>query len=210
MKNTQKKKNKYAPPKDDVKQSAGAVENEVLQEAASAEKQNGKKAPRKPSTKKMLVNLLIKFACIVLAVFLIFNFLLCVNIHYGNNMHPAVRDGDLIIAYRLQKPYLNAAVLYEQNGKTCAGRVIAFEGDEIDISPEGKLAVNGVSPAEEVFYATVPAQNSKITYPYKVEKGKAFILNDFRTDTDDSRSFGAVDLKQIKGALLLTMRHRDF
>ena len=141
---------------------------------------------------------------------LVFSVVLCVNLHYGNNMHPAVRDGDLCIAYRLQKPYINAVVLYEWGGKTCVGRVVALEGDVIDISPEGALKINGVNPAEEVFYATIPAENAAITYPYTVESGKAFILNDFRTDTDDSRSFGAVELKAIKGNFLLSLRHRDF
>ena len=209
MEKADNKNNKYYSPKNQTDRSETLSAIEVCESKKNNSK-NGKKASKKPTTKRLFLNLLIKIACIAMILFLTFNFLICVNLHYGNNMHPAVRDGDLVIAYRLQKPYINSAVLYENDSKTCVGRVIAFEGDEINITEEGKLTVNGISPAEEVFYPTVPAENSKIAYPYKVESGKAFVLNDFRTDTDDSRTFGAVDLKDIKGTLLLTMRHRDF
>lgn len=197
------------------KKSALAKEKPVSEEAASGQAADEKNSSanaraKKPSTKKLLIRFLIKLFSVIAIAVIIFTFVFCVNIHYGNNMHPAVRDGDLLISYRLQKPYLNAVVLYESAGKTCVGRVIALEGDEVNISEEGELTVNGIAPAEEVFYATIPAEGSQITYPYKVESGKAFILNDFRTDTNDSRAFGAVDIKNTKGALLLTLRHRDF
>ena len=73
-----------------------------------------------------------------------------------------------------------------------------------------KITVNGNTPTEEVFYPTYPANGSEIQYPYTVPQGKVFILNDFREDTNDSRSFGAVDTGDLKGTLLLTMRRRGF
>ena len=80
---------------------------------------------------------------------------------------------------------------------TCAGKNITF-------------TVNGNAPSEEVFYPTYPADGSDIKYPYTVPEGKVFILNDFREDTNDSRSFGAIDTGELKGTLLLTMRRRGF
>lgn len=157
-----------------------------------------------------MLRLLIKIAAVVLIVWLMFTFVLGFNIHYGNNMHPAIRDGDLVISYRLQSPYINAAVLYTHDGKTNVGRVIALEGSEVNITDNGTLTVNGVLPSEEVYYPTLPAEDSEVKYPYTVEKGKVFILNDFRTDVSDSRTFGAVDAGEIQGPLLLTMRRRGF
>ena len=43
----------------------------------------------------------------------------------GNSMFPAVKDGDLLIGYRLQGTYAkNDVVLYEHDGKLRVGRVL--------------------------------------------------------------------------------------
>ena len=143
-------------------------------------------------------------------IWLLLTFVLGVTIYYGNNMHPALRDGDLIISLRLQRPYLNAAVLYEHYGKTCLGRVVGMPGNVIDISDIGALTVNGIAPAEVVFYPTFRCETSDITYPYTVGEDKVFILNDFRSDTNDSRAFGAVDISDVKGPVLIMLRRRGF
>ena len=171
---------------------------------------NNKEPPKPLSTKRLAISLLIKIAAIVLAVWLVFIFVLGLTINYGNNMHPAVNDGDLIVSFKLQRPYLNAAVLYRHDGKTRTGRVVGLPGNVIDISGKGELLVNGAIASEDVYYPTKKAENSKVTYPYTVEEGKAFILNDYREDTDDSRAFGAIDLSEIDGPLILSLRRRGF
>lgn len=171
---------------------------------------NNKEPPKPLSTKRLAISLLIKIAAIVLAVWLVFIFVLGLTINYGNNMHPAVNDGDLVVSLKLQRPYLNAAVLYRHDGKTRTGRVVGLPGNVIDISGKGELLVNGAIASEDVYYPTKKAENSKVTYPYTVEEGKAFILNDYREDTDDSRAFGAIDLSEIDGPLILSLRRRGF
>lgn len=169
------------------------------------------KEPPKPlSTKRLAVSLLIKIAAIVLAVWLAFTFVLGIAINYGNNMHPAVNDGDLIISFKMQRPYLNAAVLYSHDGKKRTGRVVGLPGNVIDISKNGELLINNAIASEDIYYPTYKAENSTLSFPYTVEEGKAFILNDHREDIDDSRSFGAVELKDIDGPLLLIVRRRGF
>ena len=171
---------------------------------------NNKEPPKPISTKRLAINLMIKIAAIALAVWLVLAFAIGITINYGNNMHPAVNDGDLVISLKLQRPYLNAAVLYRHDGKTRTGRVVGLPGNVIDISGKGELLVNGAIASEDVYYPTKKAENSKVTYPYTVEEGKAFILNDYREDTDDSRAFGAIDLSEIDGPLILSLRRRGF
>ena len=125
-------------------------------------------------------------------------------------MHPAVNDGDLVVSLKLQRPFLNAAVLYRHDGKMRAGRVIGLPGNVIDISEKGELYVNNAIASEDIFYPTYKAEGSAVSFPYTVEEGKAFILNDHREDTDDSRTFGAVDMKDIDGPFLFTLRRRGF
>ena len=174
-------------------------------------KSNGKpRKKKKKTTKQLIIGVLIKIAAVVLVVWALFTFVLGITIHYGNNMHPMVRDGDLVISLRLQGPFINAAVLYRHDDKTTVGRVVAMEGSVINIDGSGSFTINDNTPTEEVFYPTYPADGSEIKYPYTVPQGKVFILNDFREDTNDSRSFGAVDTGELQGTLLLTMRRRGF
>lgn len=177
--------------------------------APSKKKAPPKKAPPK-TTGRMLLGLLVKLAVAAALVWAVFTFVLGLSVHYGNNMHPAVRDGDLVVSYRLQKPFINAVVLYRINGKTEVGRVIALEGSVVDIAENGLLTVNGAATSDEIFYATYQAENSPVRFPYTVETGKVFILNDFRNDTNDSRVFGAIDRKDLQGPLLFTARRRNF
>ena len=200
----------------DVRNSE-TMPDKAEQSAEKKEEQNAeKKAPKKKQTKKkkttaqLLTGFLIKLAAIALAIWLLFTFILGLVIHYGNNMHPAIRDGDLIISLRVQRPFLNAAVLYEHDGKMCLGRVVGMPGNTIDISDMGALTVNGTAPAEEVFYPTYRSETSDISYPYTVGEDQVFILNDFRDDTNDSRTFGAVSMKDVKGPVLLMLRRRSF
>ena len=105
---------------------------------------NNKEPPKPLSTKRLAISLLIKLAVIALAVWLVFAFVLGISINYGNNMHPAVNDGDLVISLKLQRPYLNAAVLYRHDGKTRTGRVVGLAGNVIELSENGELI--GVYP----------------------------------------------------------------
>ena len=171
---------------------------------------NNKEPPKPISTKRLAINLMIKIAAIALAVWLVLAFAIGITINYGNNMHPAVNDGDLVITLKLQRPYLNAAVLYKHDGKTRTGRVVGLPGNVIEISENGELIVNGAIASEDIYYPTYQAENSTVRYPYTVEEGKAFILNDYREDTDDSRAFGAVDMSDIEGPLIFSMRRRGF
>ena len=168
-----------------------------------------KKRKRK-STLRLFIELCVKLVVIAVSVWVLLTFIVSLNIHYGNNMFPSIKDGDLVVGYRLQRPYLNGAVVYERDGKLCIGRVVAMAGNEIHIGDNGAITVNGIAPAEEVFYPTYPADESTIDFPLTVEEGRVFILNDFRSDTNDSRTFGTVDLEDVIGSVLLIIRRRGF
>jgi signal peptidase I len=176
-------------------------------------KKNGKKEkpqPKKASTARIAVNLFIKVAFIALAVWALLTFVVGIRINYGNHMHPAINDGDLVVSFKLQRPYLNSVVLYKHQGTIRVGRVIGMPGNEIDISDNGALLVNGVTPPEKVFYPTFKEDVSDVKFPLTVEEGKVFILNDFRENTNDSRVFGTIDMNDVQGPLLFILRRRGF
>ena len=173
-------------------------------------KKQRKPSPRRISTQSLAMNLAIKVAVILLIVWLALTFVIAITINYGNNMHPAINDGELVVSLRLQSPYLNAAVLYKHDGKTRVGRVVGLPGNTVEITENGELKVNGVVAAEDIYYPTFPSENSDIKYPLTVPEGKVFILNDYREDTNDSRTFGLIDIKDTKGPIIFSFRRRGF
>lgn len=107
----------------------------------------------------------------------------------GNSMFPAVKDGDLLIGYRLQGTYAkNDVVLYEQDGKLRVGRVLGRENDLIALDDSGTLIVNGSAQSGEILYPTYAKDT--LEYPYTVPADSVFILGDYRTQSEDSRDFG--------------------
>lgn len=129
----------------------------------------------------------------------------------GNQMFPAVRDGDLCVFYRLEPYQVNDVVIYRtEGGERKLGRILACQGQTVKIRKDGGILVNGQVPAEEIFYPTYPAEKEEITYPLEIPQNAVFILNDFRQETDDSRENGPVELKALEGKLLFLLRRRGF
>ena len=94
------------------------------------------------------MQLLLKISIIILAVFLIFTFLYGIVRINDVSMKPAIKDGDLVMYYRLDKRFISGDVaVFEDDGKATTGRVVAVAGDTVDITKNG-LKING---AEQIF-----------------------------------------------------------
>ncbi len=149
------------------------------------------------------------FRCVMLTVVLVVLFtqvFLLVQAR-GNEMFPAIRDGDLVFAYRLQRAFMkNDVVVYRQNGVVRIGRVLGRSGDVIMLDDTGNLLVNGTNQGGDILYPTYAKDN--LTYPYVVPEGSCFLLCDYRTRCEDSRDFGAVALKDVEGKVITILRRR--
>jgi len=155
----------------------------------------GTARPRPPRTaeerqrdRRLALSLLTRLAAAAAALTVLLGVVLLVTQAEGQDMFPAVKDGDLLIAYRLQRRWAqDDLVLYRQEG-------------------DGTLRVNGTLHAGEVLYPTYPAGG--VTYPYTVPEGCLFILNDYRTHGRDSRHFGAVPQQDAAGKVITLLRRR--
>ena len=124
-------------------------------------------------------------------------------------MFPFVKDGDLCIVYKLDEYTTGDVVAYKnKNGKTKIGRIVAVGGQEVNFPKDGGYTVDGYQPAEEITYQTFGADGVK--YPTEVGKNEFFVMNDFRSDTDDSRQSGSIKESRICGKLLFLIRRRGF
>lgn len=87
------------------------------------------------------------------------------------------------------------------DGKPIVKRVIATEGQEVDIDfQEGIVYVDGVA-LEEPYAKTLTTLKEGNTFPQTVEPGCVFIMGDNRNNSKDSRSpqIGQVDKREVLG-----------
>lgn len=153
------------------------------------------------------VSLLLRILFLLLAGWILFTHVFLITQASGNGMFPAVKDGDLIIGFRLQQEYAkNDVVVYTADGKTHIGRIAAGAGDVVTLDDSGTLLVNGTAQSGEIMYPTYAKEGME--YPYRVPEGEVFILGDYRTQTEDSRDFGSIPLENVQGKVITILRRR--
>ena len=153
------------------------------------------------------ISLAVKFAVLALVLAVLFTQVFLITQVSGNDMFPAVKDGDLVVAYRLQGSYAkDDVVVFNQGGQLRTGRIIGREGDVINMDESGNLQVNGTTQAGEILYPTYAREGS--TYPYVVPEGCVYILCDYRTQCEDSRDFGPVRTSALEGKVITLLRRR--
>ena len=151
---------------------------------------------------------MIRIALIVLAGWLLLSKVFLITQAKGQNMFPAMKDGDLVIAFRLQRDYFKGdVVVCEVDGKPYIGRIAARENDLVALDDTGRITVNGTVQSGEIIYPTYARE--PLEYPYRVPEGKIFLLGDYRIESEDSRDFGPVPIEQVEGKVITILRRRE-
>lgn len=185
-------------------------DNQPLEQEAAAPPANRPPGEKKRKPLSPLMSLLIKAAVILLLVGLTLIFVIGVHIHHGNRMYPFIMDGDLVITYKLEPYRVGDVVAYRhpETGETELSRIVAIGENTVEVTPQGLLLINGLSPEEKVFYPTAPLEEGNIQYPYTMRKGGYFVLDDYRTEGDDSRNFGQLIEEDLLGKVVYVFRRR--
>lgn len=157
--------------------------------------------------RKGYARLLIRTVLFIMIVYIFFTKILCFERVEGMQMFPSLKDGDLTLSYCLKQTFRpNDVIVYEQDGKKHFGRIIAVGGNEINIDGSGDVKINSISESGEIIYPSY--HKGTIKYPYEIPQGSVFVLGDYRTQTKDSREYGAIKESQIKGKVLTILRRR--
>lgn len=181
----------------------------ILEEpVADVSENNSEKSPQNPSIWKSLMRLGIKILVFALVIWLLLLFVFGVFRMSGNNMYPMLKDGDLCVTYKLEEYHSSDVVAYRIDGQTRFGRIIAREGDTIDGDEQG-LLINNTHPSEEIFYPT-QILDTNLPLPYKLGEGEFVVLNDYRSDLNDSRTYGVITKDALKGKVIFIFRRRGF
>ena len=164
-----------------------------------------------------LLRLAVSAAATVACTLVLFGLLFGVAIVHGDSMNPAFRNSDLALFSRLGRSGGYGAgdvVILRTQAKGLqteamglrkyVKRVVGTPGDLVDIGPYG-VSVNG-EPLAEPYAAGVTAPKDSVQFPLRLGEGEYFVLGDNRENSSDSRSFGAVTVKNIDGRVLAVLR----
>ena len=166
------------------------------------------KTREKKPLKNALVSLLIKLFAVFAVIWLVLTFVFGIYRMSGNNMYPALRDGDLCVTYKLETYHSGDVVAYRADGKVRLGRIIAIAGDTVD-SEGDTVMLNGLRSSEDIFYPTQLA-DTNLTLPYTLGEDEFLVLNDYRSDMNDSRTYGMITKDALKGKVIFFFRRRGF
>lgn len=145
-----------------------------------------------------------RFLILLVIVFCVFRFLIGFSMVKGESMEPTLQNGELVMYVRIGQTYEIGDVVSVRipSGEYYVKRVIATEGDTVDIR-DGKVYVNGEKLDEPYTDQETDEQEGSVRYPLTIEENQVFVMGDNRKASMDSRSFGVIGERQIKGRLLL-------
>ena len=121
----------------------------------------------------------------------------------GTSMEPTLNDEELVVAVSGVKYRTGDVIAFYFNNNILIKRVIAADGDWVDIDEDGNVSVNGVVLDEP--YVTEKAKGDlNITLPYQVPAGKCFVMGDHRATSIDSRNkaVGCIGDDMVVGKLI--------
>ncbi len=159
----------------------------------------------KASLKGLLIDIvqIVVTASILTFILLIF---IQPSIVSGDSMYPTLHHNDKLILWKLGTPEAGDIVVFDShnpNNDKYVKRVIGVAGDHIEII-DSMVIVNGtaidesyVNPAEEL----INKGNVDIIVP----DGEIYVLGDNRNHSNDSRSFGTVDLDDVDGKVIFNL-----
>lgn len=184
-------------------------EVEVLELEEKDEKKTKKNKALLIANIKVLIK---KFIFIVLLFYVLFFHIFGLIRIRDNAMVPNIAAGDLLLYYRLDREYhIGDVVYFSKDDKKYILRVIAVEGDVITKNSDGDFLINGEVEYHETYLKNeFPNKKEKhISYPYRVPKDKVFVVGDYRSEYDDSRTFGSISTGIIKGKVISLLQTKD-
>lgn len=104
------------------------------------------------------------------------------------SMKPAIKDGDLVMYYRLDKRFVSGDIaVFKKDGRTTTGRVVAVAGDTVDITKDG-LMINALRRFHRIFILAPHSFKMELTFQSLLEKVRYlyWVITDRKRQTAES------------------------
>ena len=147
---------------------------------------------------KRIIKELIPYIIIVVVVVLIRTFIATPVRVDGDSMNKTFKNGDILILYKLSKiNRFDVIVLHEEkDNEKIIKRVIGMPGDTVAIK-DGEIYIKKKKIDDKYAYG-MTSDYDRIT----LKSDEYFILGDNRLISKDSRYFGPIKEKEIKGKVI--------
>lgn len=175
------------------------------------QKPAAKRPEEKPDWKQNIMLYLHDIVYMLVIIMLLLTLFFRIIVVNGPSMKETLLDGDYLLLmsnlfYRSPE-YGDVVVISKEsfdNGKPIVKRVIATEGQIVDIDfDNGIVYIDGL-PLEEPYVSTPTVIREGMEFPMQVQKGCVFVMGDNRSNSRDSRFplIGNVDKREVLGKVL--------
>ncbi len=189
------------------RQAKVAHPSERVQKAAAFAAAVAAEQPQKKNVGKIVRGWVIALVLVAAIIFSLFYFVLHIITVQGSSMSPTLEQGDrVVISGLLYKPQQGDIIVTSDNNalkKKLIKRIIATDGQTVEIDVQGSVVVDGVV-IEEKYLAEPTKSAGDMSYPVTLGEGEVFVLGDNREHSLDSRqaSIGVINESDIEGRVL--------
>ncbi len=165
----------------------------------------------KSDWKKDLLSYLHDMVFLIAGILLAFLLIFRIVVVSGDSMHDTLVDGDYLLLlsnvfYRTPKQgdiVVIAKTGYD-NDAAIVKRIIATEGQTVDIDFEQGIVYVDNQPLDEPYVYSPTTIQEGVSFPLTVDKGCIFVLGDNRRVSKDSRNpeIGQIDTREILGKVI--------
>ena len=187
----------------------------VRERVLLVEENNQKRIKKTKSARSLtedILNLILKLCLIVIAFWLLFQFVFGLKKVDELGMSPNIKPEDIMMYYRLDKDYsILDPVVIKVNDEIQVRRVVAKAGDTVEVTEQGLLVNGSLQTGLEKDFVTGETLPFKegITYPLTLKKGELFVMADNREKAIDSRMYGPIKEEDTLGKIMWDLRRRN-
>lgn len=122
---------------------------------------------------------------------------------FGSSMEPTLNNGEIVLAVKTSKYEVGDLIGFYYNNKILVKRVIATEGDWVNIDEYGNVFIDD-ELIDEPYVREKAYGECDIEIPYQVPEGRIFVMGDHRATSIDSRSnqIGCPSQEQLVGKIV--------
>lgn len=120
-----------------------------------------------------------------------------------DGMRPTYKNGSVVVYLRVFQSCRRGDLVCLElpDGNTAVRRVVAVQGDSVDIR-SGIAYINGLAERGTYSFTRTDPRPEGVSFPLILRQGEYFLLGDTREDAVDSRDFGVVHREDLLGKVL--------